>query len=101
MIASATQETLANSNSTQKQDSPPHSKFARTPSTLETDDFNNYIQQEYGAFWGTLKFEDSLSDYSNEVNLICKEALEVLICRRLDHSSTWMTALICIPCDNL
>ena len=44
-----------------------HGHLIRTPSTLEPEEFNNYIQQEYGAMWGTLKFEDSLSDYSNEV----------------------------------
>jgi hypothetical protein len=36
-------------------------------STMEPEEFNNYIQQEYGAYWGTLKFEDSLSDYSYKV----------------------------------
>ena len=67
MIASTTQDPLINSNLSSPRDSSVHGKIIRTPSTLEPDEFNNYIQQEYGAMWGTLKFEDSLSDYSNEV----------------------------------
>ena len=48
MIASTTQDTLVNSNrNLQKKDLP----FIRTASMLEPEDFNNYIQQEYGAFW--------------------------------------------------
>ena len=74
MIASTTQEPLMNSNqsptSSLKKDSFTHGKFLRTPSTLEPEEFNNYIQQGYGAMWGTLKFEDSLSDYSNDVFLV-------------------------------
>jgi hypothetical protein len=62
MIASTTQEALVNSKN-----SILSGKFIRSPSTLEPEEFSNYIQQEYGAYWGTLKFEDSLSDYSNEV----------------------------------
>ena len=63
MSASTTQEALVNSKSPTSRES----KFLRSPSTLEPDEFQNYVQQEYGAVWGTLKFEDSLSDYSNEV----------------------------------
>jgi hypothetical protein len=62
MFASSTQETLLND------DIPvTHGMFLRSISALDTNDFNNFIQQKYGACWGTLKFEDSLSDYSNDV----------------------------------
>jgi hypothetical protein len=71
MIASTTQETSVNSKNPSQKESSLSGKFIRTPSTLDTEEFNSYIQQEYGAYWGTLKFEDSLSDYSNEVNWIC------------------------------
>jgi hypothetical protein len=62
MYASPTQETILND------DSPiSNGMFLRSISTLDTNDFINFIQQKYGACWGTLKFEDSLSDYSNDV----------------------------------
>lgn len=65
MLASTTQETLLND------DTPPlHSAFLRSISVLDPNDFNNFIQEHYGAYWGTLKFEDSLSDYSNDVCII-------------------------------
>jgi hypothetical protein len=65
MFASSTQETLLN-------DDVPISNgmYIRSISVLDTNDFNNFIQQKYGACWGTLKFEDSLSDYSNDVCII-------------------------------
>ena len=70
MLASTTQNTLVNSNNDIQQESTSRRRFSRTLSILEKEEFNSYIQQQYGAYWGTLKFEDSLSDYSNEVNFI-------------------------------
>jgi hypothetical protein len=67
MSASTTQETLVNTNNDRQKESSLHGAFARSLSTMEPEDFNHLIQQQYGAYWGTLKFEDSLSDYSNEV----------------------------------
>jgi hypothetical protein len=66
MIASSTQQTLVN-------DDPPaaHGMLLRSISTLEPKDFNHFLQEQYGARWGKLKFEDSLSDYSNDVRIIC------------------------------
>ncbi len=62
MLASSTQETLLND------DMPVTTgMFLRSISTLDPNDFNSFIQQKYGACWGTFKFEDSLSDYSNDV----------------------------------
>jgi hypothetical protein len=62
MFASSTQETLLND------DIPiTNGIFLRSISALDTNDFNTFIQQKYGACWGTFKFEDSLSDYSNDV----------------------------------
>ena len=62
MFASPTRETLLDD------DSPiSNGMFLRSISTLDTNDFINFIQRQYGACWGTLKFEDSLSDYSNDV----------------------------------
>ena len=64
MSASTTQGTANNPTDN------PLTKDAATPKvpTLEKDDLNKYIQEKYAGCWGTLKFEDSLSDYSNEVN---------------------------------
>jgi hypothetical protein len=67
MRASTTQETLVNSNDDVHNEPP---KLLPSISTLETDDFHTLIQQQYGAYWGTFKFEDSLSDYSNDVSFI-------------------------------
>ena len=69
MIASTTQEALVNGKNGTQRNSSLSGHLARSPSTLEPEEFNNYIQQEYAAYWGTLKFEDSLSDYSNEVKI--------------------------------
>lgn len=65
MFASSTQETLLNDDIPTTS----HGIFLRSISTLDTVDFNNFIQQTYGGCWGTLKFEDSLSDYSNDVRI--------------------------------
>jgi len=62
MFPSSTQETLLNDDITIT-----NGIFLRSISALDTNDFNNFIQQKYGACWGTFKFEDSLSDYSNDV----------------------------------
>jgi hypothetical protein len=67
MSASTTQETLVNTNNDRQKESSVHGALVRSLSTMEPEDFNRLIQQQYGAYWGTLKFEDSLSDYSNEV----------------------------------
>jgi hypothetical protein len=67
MITSTTHETSANSNNDNKKNPFLHGAILRSISTLEPDEFDNLITKEYGAYWGTLKFEDSLSDYSNEV----------------------------------
>jgi hypothetical protein len=64
MIASTTQDTLIDA----KKESSPTRALIHSISTLEPDEFHSFIQEQYGACWGTLKFEDSLSDYSNEVN---------------------------------
>jgi hypothetical protein len=64
MLASTTQETLVDDDLSSS-----HGMFLRSISTLDANDFNNYIQQHYGACWGSLKFEDSLSDYSNDVRI--------------------------------
>jgi hypothetical protein len=64
MLASATQETLLGDDI-----SSPHGMLLRSISALDTNDFNSFIQQQYGACWGTFKFEDSLSDYSNDVRI--------------------------------
>ncbi|CAF2034690.1 unnamed protein product [Rotaria magnacalcarata] len=61
MLVSSTQETLLNEDSLI-----PNSTFLRSISVLDPNDFNIFIQEHYGACWGTLKFEDSLSDYSND-----------------------------------
>jgi hypothetical protein len=64
MLSSTTQETLLSD------DIPPsHRTLLRSISALDTNDFNHFIQEHYGACWGTFKFEDSLSDYSNDVRI--------------------------------
>jgi hypothetical protein len=65
MLASTTQDTLINDDIPVST----HGLLLRSVSVLDANDFNNFIQQHYGACWGTLKFEDSLSDYSNDVSL--------------------------------
>lgn len=62
MLASSTQETLLNDDIPLS-----HGMLLRSISALDTNDFNNFIQQKYGACWGTFKFEDTLNDYSNDV----------------------------------
>ncbi|CAF1066034.1 unnamed protein product [Adineta steineri] len=64
MIASTTQEPMVNGGA--KKASFSANSLNQSISTLETDEFTSFIQEEYGACWGTLKFEDSISDYYNE-----------------------------------
>ncbi|CAF1318294.1 unnamed protein product, partial [Adineta steineri] len=61
MFPSTTQETLI-------EDEIPmtHAGLLRSISALGTNDFNEFIADQYGGCWGTLKFEDTLSDYSND-----------------------------------
>jgi hypothetical protein len=70
MIASTTQDTLVDAQNNIQKDSSPTRTLIHSISTLEPDEFHSFIQEQYGACWGTLKFEDSLSDYSNEVNFV-------------------------------
>jgi len=70
MFASTTQENLIYSNNGIQKESYANETLLHSLSTLDTDQFHTLIQQQYGADWGTLKFEDSLSDYSNEVNFL-------------------------------
>lgn len=62
MFASTTQQQTNDDESNTNR-----TMLLRSISTLDADDFNIFLQHHYGAFWGTLKFEDSLSDYSNDV----------------------------------
>ena len=64
MITSTTEEPLINSTEPPTE---PRARAFPTLSTLSPDEFNQYIREEYGAGWGTLKFQDTLSDYSNKV----------------------------------
>ncbi len=67
MTTLTTQEALINSKNSTEEESLLPGEFIRSLSTMEPAEFNDYIQQEYGAYWGTLKFEDSLCSYSNQV----------------------------------
>jgi hypothetical protein len=101
MIASTTQETFVNSKNSIQKESSLLGKFIRSLSTLEPEEFNNYIQQEYGACWGTLKFDDSLSDYSNEVKFdLFSLTMKSRRFPRLDHFFMLMIVLIYMPYDN-
>ena len=73
MIASPTQETLLHDDL-----QPSNGMFLRSISTLDPIDFNLFIQREYGACWGTFKFEDSLNDYSNDVRFHMTEEQELI-----------------------
>ncbi len=70
MLASTTQETSVDSNDDSQKKLLENETFLRSISELEPEEFYTFIQKEYGACWGTLKFEDSISDYTNEVNLM-------------------------------
>jgi len=74
MFASPTQETLLRDENS----SSPHGMFLRSISALDAHDFQTFVQDTYGACWGTLKFEDSLSDYTNNV-MMFKDSSKDLI----------------------
>ncbi|CAF1252239.1 unnamed protein product, partial [Rotaria sordida] len=61
-----TQDALVDENGSIKKKLSPPAVLFRTLSTLEPEDFHYLIQQQYGACWGTFKFEDYLSSYSSE-----------------------------------
>ena len=62
------QETLISKNDNSRTESPLHGTLQHSVSLLEPDEFYSLIQRQYGACWGTFKFDDSFSDYSDEVN---------------------------------
>lgn len=64
MLASSTQQTFVDDEAP----SAARAALLRSISVLDPNDFHNFLQEHYGACWGTLKFEDSLSDYSNDVS---------------------------------
>lgn len=94
MIASTTQEAPLNEHNSTPRRSPIEKILFRSPSKIGPKEFNEYIQQEYGACWGTLKFEDY---YSNEVKFaLFSLAMKLRLFGRLDHFFTLMVALISI-----
>ena len=74
MFASSTQETLLNDEIPVS-----HGMLLRSISTLDQHDFTSFIQDKYGACWGTFKFEDTLSDYSNDV---CSDLILLMMMRK-------------------
>lgn len=92
MDASTTRKTSASSNANERQGkgSSRLRSFTRSPSTLDGDEFYEYLQQQYGAVWGTFKFEDSLSDYTNEVFILSYLTIIPMKLFRLDRFSTLM-----------
>ena len=73
----------------------------RSISTLDNDDFHRFLQEHYGAFWGKLKFEDSLSDYSNDVSLMavivlffCLKDLDIFHQSLLDNAPFFRCKMI-------
>ena len=75
--------------------------LVRSISTIEPQEINSFIQEEYGACWGTLKFEDSLSDYANEVNRNQTEKMQIFRwIFRLDHFFMLMILLIFVFSGN-
>ena len=81
MFASTTQETLIQPNDEVQRDESRIRTLFRSISTIDANDFHLFLQQQYGACWGTLKFEDSLSDYTNEVRyFIDINLLNIFIC---------------------
>lgn len=83
MIASSTQETLLNDD-----DQTSNNMFLRSISTLDANDFKSFIQEQYGACWGMFKFEDSLSDYSNDVSFHSEENSFCFLIRMIFSGST-------------
>ncbi|CAF1266771.1 unnamed protein product [Rotaria sordida] len=66
MLASMTQDTLIDENDSIKEKLSPPAILFPTLSTLEPENFHYLIQQQYGACWGTFKFEDFLGNYPSE-----------------------------------
>lgn len=66
MRASTTQDTLVDTTNGIRKDSSARGTPNQLMPTLGIDDVNSKLEDEYGAWWGSLKFEDTLSDYSNE-----------------------------------
>ncbi|CAF4004881.1 unnamed protein product [Rotaria magnacalcarata] len=66
MPASTTQEAFIPENDSIQKELSSNKLVNRALSTLDKDEFSNLIKEQYGALWGTLKFEDSLGDYINE-----------------------------------
>ena len=63
MTASTTQEILFRDDRRASR-----GRLVRSISALSDNDFNHFIQQQYGACWGTFKFEDMLSNDSSDVS---------------------------------
>ncbi|CAF2382653.1 unnamed protein product [Rotaria sp. Silwood2] len=66
MLASTTQDTMNNANDNIQKELSSLEVLPRSLSTVDSNEFYNIIQQQYGGVWGTFKFEDSLGDYSGE-----------------------------------
>lgn len=66
--------------------------------SLESDDFLRFLEEEYGACWGTLKFEDSLIDSPDQVNWNLKNLslIEFDYLYRFDHFFTLIKISISI-----
>ncbi|CAF3750600.1 unnamed protein product [Rotaria sordida] len=70
MFASTTQQSLINTNDDPIDETKSNDTIYRTFSTSNPVVYNAYIQQQYGACWGTFEFEDCPSSYiNNEVKV--------------------------------
>ncbi|CAF3790456.1 unnamed protein product [Rotaria sordida] len=70
MFASTTQQSLINTNDDPIGETKSNDTIYRTFSTSNPVVYNAYIQQQYGACWGTFEFEDCPSSYiNNEVKV--------------------------------
>ncbi|CAF1271729.1 unnamed protein product [Rotaria sordida] len=65
MFASTTQQSLINTNDDPIGETKSNDTIYRTFSTSNPVVYNAYIQQQYGACWGTFEFEDCPSSYIN------------------------------------
>ncbi|CAF0874104.1 unnamed protein product [Adineta ricciae] len=81
MIASTTQEP---SRGDDRKNQSSGETLVRSLSTIEPQEINSFIQEQYGACWGTLKFEDSLSDYANEARpfLYVDDTIDLYVLRQ-------------------
>lgn len=70
MLALTTQETFGKPINDVQKDNSARTKLEHSLSLLDKDEFHTYFQQEYDAYWGVIKFEDSLSDYTTEVKIL-------------------------------